>query len=425
MSEARAVGERRIERLRGFPVGFRCIKGLLLAALQKEEGQSSRCILLLLLLRANPERLAVFFTSGVSPLTQPYPIRRNLEEVGTLHASSSSQTGQLFDDAGKLHLGQLLRCRYFSRVWIIQELLLARRVVIPFGDIEVSLEPPSLQALLKENGSSGYKWEETEAPWLQHATQGQFTEFDILQLLRLTASSRSGDPRDKIFGLLGLLRVGRGTLYPDYRLSLGHVLAGISSHCILAARSLNILYSAAGATAGRDYPSWMPLWTQLWGLSTTSVGHERCLASLGHTPDTVNSLLARSLFCNVLDGPRVHGMKPLSGGYSCDNGMPPVSLGPLVRQLIPWHDGTTIGASTGALTINLTHLSRIPAELEHYKVVGKATVYRVRGASNYFMHVVSRNPGLAALIQPLDCVFKLDPDIPGAQLIYLILRCHH
>ncbi|KAK3377316.1 hypothetical protein B0T24DRAFT_592927 [Lasiosphaeria ovina] len=167
---------------------------------------------------------------------QWYPVRRGLEEIATLMPASSRY--QLFGDDGKISLRSLLQRRSKS--------------------------------LLQRKYNVGHSWEDTETPWLQYATQGRFLELNILQLMELTASSKCSDPRDKVFGLLGMIQEGHGVPIPDYTLSMSHVLTEVAAYCVLDARCPELFYNAAGDEAHHQSPSWMPAWTQDLSLGDTA-----------------------------------------------------------------------------------------------------------------------------------------------------------
>ncbi|KAK0701322.1 heterokaryon incompatibility protein-domain-containing protein, partial [Lasiosphaeris hirsuta] len=369
---------------------------------------------------------------------QCYPLRRGLEEFGTL-ATSPNSPSQLFNDDGKLNLRFLLKRRFFSRMWIIQELLLARQLAILVGDFEVLVDSYTSQALLQRQDNGGHGWEDTETPWLQYAAQGRFFDLNVLQLLELTAGSKCSDPRDKVFGLLGLLQSGRGAPVPDYALSAGHVLAGIAAHCVLDVQFPELLYNATGATAGGQCPSWMPAWTQLLALGDTLPVGKWCSVPSTSEVKEITAKFRRLSQVNLY--PNIpHWSESNDPNVAWVN-----RTRPMVRDAMPWYDSGMVDASTAALTINLTHLATIPTKLEFdFEFEGIRAYQATRrvnnarpGADKFIMHILSRHPALDQLVEPLDDVFVLDrPDIPPLFLILrsggrpagsfgLITCCHH
>jgi hypothetical protein len=74
-----------------------------------------------------------------------YPARRDLDT----------------ESVSAIGLHQLLKMRYFQRVWVIQELILAPMVVIPVHDVELTARRPTASR-------EGVTWHESDAPWMRY-----------------------------------------------------------------------------------------------------------------------------------------------------------------------------------------------------------------------------------------------------------------
>lgn len=150
-------------------------------------------------------------------------------------------------------LQDLLRRRYFSRIWVIQELLLSQRVVMRVGDVDFWADP----AMMTHFAASlpDWIWDKTRAPWLQHIAQGGSKINGLRDAIRISALSQATDPRDRIFGLLGILsqipepstRLDPRSsttlsvrpsmdLSADYSIPCQHVFIGLFAHCLLTLR---------------------------------------------------------------------------------------------------------------------------------------------------------------------------------------------
>ncbi|KAK3347246.1 heterokaryon incompatibility protein-domain-containing protein [Lasiosphaeria hispida] len=384
--------------------------------------------------------------------SQAYPLRRSFEEVATLRPSSDLK--QFFDSDNSSLLGSLLQRRYFGRVWVIQELLLARQVVIQVGDLEVLIDASSRPSLLqRQKDEPGYSWEDTAAPWMQFAAQGRFMDLSIAELLELTNRSTCSDPRDKVFGLLGLIQEDDRVPIPDYSLSLGHVLAGIAAHCVLSDRSPELFCNAAGYEAHCQSPSWIPAWDQFLPLHDAAQVPARKWSS-GPSAAEVQEINTR--FCQLFSSPysRLFDVNTEMKQGNPEHVILCQEQGggdtPMVRDRIPWHKNAVVHPSTAALTLNLTHLGTIPAYLEvHHKLDGMTSYRITTGNGNealqpaklrdgsVAMYILSRRPELEKVLKPLDHIFILDrPDKPPLFLILrpcntpdgsfsLITSCHH
>ncbi|RMJ17689.1 hypothetical protein CDV36_002708 [Fusarium kuroshium] len=162
-----------------------------------------------------------------------YPARRDLDRVS----------------AAAVDLHQMLKMRYFQRVWVIQELIQAPMVVIPVRGVELIVG--RRMANPKE-----VAWHESDAPWMRHICTGQ-SDPALTMMLEQTSNSQSTDPRDKVFGLLGFLPESK-KLRPNYLLSSLHIYIGTIADMLLNEGHSLLLTEAAGHQAPPTVPSWLP-----------------------------------------------------------------------------------------------------------------------------------------------------------------------
>ncbi|KAI1651113.1 HET-domain-containing protein [Daldinia loculata] len=157
----------------------------------------------------------------------------------------------------KLGLERLFKRRYFSRVWVIQEIIMARKVTLYCGDKNISWTSFS-------DLKVPYRYTHN-VPWLLEYGQGndkRMSELDgLLQLLDATSSCQASDPRDNVFAVLGLLRnsIFEG-LAPDYLLSKEEVYIGIASYLILRHSKTEILLYPKQYPPN-SLPTWVPDWS--------------------------------------------------------------------------------------------------------------------------------------------------------------------
>ncbi|KAK1830167.1 heterokaryon incompatibility protein-domain-containing protein [Podospora conica] len=188
------------------------------------------------------------------------------------------------DGHENMALPDILTRRYFSRLWVVQELLLSRAAVIPIAGRDfwannltpIKYEDARKLANTPDSDREGWSWESSTAPWMRDLCRGSLhTEISFLDILRLTRRCRATDPRDKIFGVLGLaepqtpsssVSAGQPLLYgsasgpitPDYRISARHAYIGILAHTLLNHGVTDVLLGAAGLSAPLNHPSWLP-----------------------------------------------------------------------------------------------------------------------------------------------------------------------
>ena len=181
----------------------------------------------------------------------------------------------------------LFRCRWFSRVWVIQEAALAKSATILWGHCEISWEWVGLAAAIVRtnfnrllpsmrhgrdfHGSQEARGRPTggvNAYFIDRVSQSQrYSEplsFSFRELLMLTRQFGCKDPRDRIFGILGVPTTDQVTeqapfIQVDYAKSTAEVYHEVARKIIERSSSLSLLSSAQGGP-DLDLPSWVPQW---------------------------------------------------------------------------------------------------------------------------------------------------------------------
>jgi hypothetical protein len=136
---------------------------------------------------------------------------------------------------------ELFRRRYFQRVWVIQEVLLARSAILLVNDDSAEIT--------NANTGSFQEWCKRNRvvvpalladPYvLQAAKNGTLS---VAQCLQISMNSSSADPRDKVYGIFGILGPKFRTYLPvDYSLTLTQVYEKAVTACVIDTGSLSIL----------------------------------------------------------------------------------------------------------------------------------------------------------------------------------------
>ncbi|KAG6361340.1 hypothetical protein INS49_009565 [Diaporthe citri] len=91
---------------------------------------------------------------------------------------------------------------------------------------------------------------------------------DLLAVLRTCRRKRSSDPKDKVFGILGVLteRI-RNEIKVDYSIAVKDVYINVFRTVVEKTKSLDILFEAIHFptyTNNNNLPSWVPDWSHLW-----------------------------------------------------------------------------------------------------------------------------------------------------------------
>lgn len=160
-------------------------------------------------------------------------------------------------------LYKLTQRPWFSRVWVLQEVAVARRATIVCGREQlcwsVLLQIKS-ETLLELNRALGHEWSQV---W---AVEKCRTPDTLPNLLSRTLGSRSSEPRDKIYALVGLIKPQKRARLPfqvDYDISVANLFLDVTRWCVEHAPE-NLHYYLELAGAGRtvkDLPSWAVDWS--------------------------------------------------------------------------------------------------------------------------------------------------------------------
>jgi len=274
------------------------------------------------------------------------------------------------DAVSSFTLSHLYRRRYFQRVWIIQELLLSPHSILPLGTNDYVLMPDVFSCLEKAPHI-----ELALEPWTQHIHRvpvqvriGEWTA-DLYQVLKQTWASQATDPRDKIFGILGLTsdgvfgvanQSGGYTIGPDYSISVQSTMIGIFSYLLLNLRRVEVLLNAAGPSNFAPYPSWMPNWrrTNIWSeltkdrvspCDTLPPFHQTHL----HWEGKVFRVAVGSVSGHVRERLEEYG-----------TGWEQVECHPHA-----WHQPAVVDSMNGVLSLDLIHLLKIDSSMcwqQHY-----------------------------------------------------------
>ena len=223
----------------------------------------------------------------ISPLSvsvvKRYPFEdKKLRELGL----------PLENDPDWVALAELLSRPYFHRIWVLQELVMARGPVTAFCG-SYQLPYAALDMLWQVLLPTGWSFEmrqlakksdrQLEMQALQFLpTAGTLRrvagkKLDLEMLLDLARTFSATDPRDKIFALLGMAKeVGEDQdmatlLQPDYSKSVQQVFTEVTGACL--SRGDLVLLSSVERQNMRQItglPSWVPDFTAVSVLSDNS-----------------------------------------------------------------------------------------------------------------------------------------------------------
>ena len=206
-------------------------------------------------------------------------IYRDDEEI---REESLEQTAKLAEKMGIPYIGhkrwadvrQLLDKPWFSRIWIIQEVLHARHFVFLCGSTVYESELifhfvgnfvkfPFLDHAVRDavhSSSKGYINACSLAQW-KEAWSGM-CRYNLSACIFKTLHVEASDPRDKIFALISLACDGEEK-FINYKESLESILLMVASYILGTEEGrLDLLSHAQVFGRVKGVPSWVPCWSQ-------------------------------------------------------------------------------------------------------------------------------------------------------------------
>ncbi|CAI9633017.1 unnamed protein product [Alternaria burnsii] len=160
-------------------------------------------------------------------------------------------------------ISAILRMPYFSRIWVIQEVMLSKAASVALGNHAMHLKD------LLSNVNSLPPASRTELPgnWLEHFGKEQGND-SLFSLLLATRNCHCGDLRDRVYGLMGLITENEREKLPvDYNISVQQLYTGLAAFWLTGAEGqwqamhYKVLQLASCPKTIPYLPSWVPDWT--------------------------------------------------------------------------------------------------------------------------------------------------------------------
>ncbi|KAH6638328.1 hypothetical protein C7974DRAFT_158905 [Boeremia exigua] len=168
----------------------------------------------------------------------------------------------------------LFTCRWFTRLWILQEIVLSKAAVVVWGLGSISFDLLELAAIYVSSFHTAVFIDTREAiRGVMHCIVmrgirlAPWEDDLLLEILELTRDYEVSDPRDKVYGMLGLrmknpvLRASH-FLKPDYSLSVVEVYTTVAEKLCFEKQDTDVLAMVQhGPCLAQDWPSWVPDWS--------------------------------------------------------------------------------------------------------------------------------------------------------------------
>jgi hypothetical protein len=189
----------------------------------------------------------------------------------------------------------LLNRPWFQRMWVVQELVVAKAVLMLCGSESLDWDRFSraLAVLihLRTHQDSKLEW----GPALKRVVKMdshrrmKISQRSINGLVHDYRDSLASDPRDKLYSLFGLAKdIGTNV---DYTVQTEELYIRMAVFIITQQNSLNLLHAVQGTT-DLDLPTWVPDWRMPWETHPTSKDLFRRFATIKE-PHSVTGLFGR------------------------------------------------------------------------------------------------------------------------------------
>lgn len=187
-----------------------------------------------------------------------------------------------------LSLGRLCWRPWFDRVWVLQEVALAADAVVSCGNhvipwtnlmdavgiLEIHSYSQGASDIVGPNLGAAKVWRMgVGKTYKDGAYRNADPSYELLTLLNQTKHLLATDPRDKIYGLMGLttLSTEHEMIIPDYKKPIGDIYKGVAKF-VLDNQNIDILCFCDGSINYCDLPTWAPDWTHSYPSLIPSLG---------------------------------------------------------------------------------------------------------------------------------------------------------
>lgn len=175
-------------------------------------------------------------------------------------------------------LGSLFSRDYWYRVWIVQELTVAKRIVVKCGNDSIEGDVLLLvqELILKKDTRSNVLGMCIPGDiYAQSALRNQglievqtwrddflIKDLSLFHCVLYHFRRRSTDPKDKLYGLLGLTStLGNPGIEIDYSLTTAQIYTKFARNEIISSKRLHILPQSQPHLTDLEIPSWVPDWS--------------------------------------------------------------------------------------------------------------------------------------------------------------------
>lgn len=145
---------------------------------------------------------------------------------------------------------------YFRRAWVIQEIVKSRSVLCMCGKFVISCKD-----LMDGVSEVTADVRGTDSLNALDDIWGYLDDYDLMEVVMMASPTQASDPRDKLYGLVGLVPDGAMTvdITVDYNKDAGEVFYDFTKGLLLSSTKLAVLSMSYGCSPDkpRHVPSWV------------------------------------------------------------------------------------------------------------------------------------------------------------------------
>ncbi|KAI1283441.1 heterokaryon incompatibility protein-domain-containing protein [Xylaria sp. FL0933] len=209
-----------------------------------------------------------------------------LKEISLSRGLTGVQGAHLYGQRDQRHrllaLARLIGNEYFNRLWVVQEIASARKIQVLCGDQSIRWDDLTFVLIFMGNPEMLRSLQRTEdmgvvacdQDSLRHANTILNTKSSVSRgvssslafVLCNFRSLKCKDPRDKVFGILGLVRnTDHPLIHPDYNKTEIQVYKDVAKYVFTVENTSRKLLALPFAGVGhcrrlQELPSWVPDW---------------------------------------------------------------------------------------------------------------------------------------------------------------------
>ncbi|CAG8949911.1 hypothetical protein HYFRA_00004241 [Hymenoscyphus fraxineus] len=200
------------------------------------------------------------------------------DHLATFDAHSREFKDSVYHEDLFEELRKIMNCRWWKRIWVIQEVVVPKKITVVYGSSVAPWEIlVNAARWLSRNriSTTPFCFSNDNLTVLSYVSRiildiermreiwNNGKQTPLLSLLRRFRDRKASDDKDKVYALLGLAN-SKTSIVPDYSLSVSEVFQNATLDIIKESGSLSILMGDLGRKDRQELPSWVPDWSSAY-----------------------------------------------------------------------------------------------------------------------------------------------------------------